>query len=253
MDIERRTLLYERFDRVSDPVMVVLAIVSIPLMALPWIADVSAGQERAAASVDWLIWGVFAAELIVKTYLAPRRVNYVITHWYDVLIVVLPFLRVLRLLALAVKATAGAHEVFVRHGFHYALLAGLLIFVACAAAVTWLEKDAGGNINSFPEALWWAATTVTTVGYGDTFPTTPWGRGVGVVLMLVGIALFGLLTANISAFFVEAHERQHPAAEEATLVQVLAKLDTLEAEIRALRAGVAPADVRAEVGTPVER
>ncbi len=178
---------------------------------------------------------MFAAELAIKTYLAPRRVRYVVTHWYDVLIVFLPFLRVLRLLALAVKATAGAHEIFVRHGFQYALLAGLVLFVAAAAAVTYLEKDSGGNITSFPEALWWAAATVTTVGYGDRFPTTPWGRGVGVLLMLVGIALFGLLTANISAFFVEAHEREHPKAEQATLADVLAKLEELQAEVRALR------------------
>lgn len=46
-------------------------------------------------------------------------------------------------------------------------------------------------------------TTVTTVGYGDTFPVTPAGRGVAAFLMVAGIALFGVLTANLTAFLLE--------------------------------------------------
>src|SRR5664280_20387 len=49
-----------------------------------------------------------------------------------------------------------------------------------------------GNIKTFPDALWWAITIVTTVGYGDRYPTTGTGRLVGGALMLVGIALLGV-------------------------------------------------------------
>ena len=58
------------------------------------------------------------------------------------------------------------------------------------------------NIKTFGDGLWWAATTVTTVGYGDRFPTTPLGRLIAVVLMLVGIALLGVITATIATWFV---------------------------------------------------
>jgi hypothetical protein len=54
------------------------------------------------------------------------------------------------------------------------------------------------NSRSIPDALWRAVTTVTTVGYGGRFPTTPAGRGVGIALMLVGIALFGLLAGSLT-------------------------------------------------------
>jgi hypothetical protein len=49
-------------------------------------------------------------------------------------------------------------------------------------------------------------TTVTTVGYGDKYPMTAAGRGIAVALMLVGIAAFGLVTANLAALFVEEQE-----------------------------------------------
>jgi len=62
------------------------------------------------------------------------------------------------------------------------------------------------NITDYADALWWAATTITTVGYGDRFPTTPAGRGIAVVLMVAGIAFFGVLTASVAAYFVESKE-----------------------------------------------
>src|SRR5439155_23258967 len=67
------------------------------------------------------------------------------------------------------------------------------------------ERDTPGGIHSFGDALWWAVATVSTVGYGDRVPATAGGRGVAVVLMLVGIGLFGLLAASLASFFVEEH------------------------------------------------
>jgi voltage-gated potassium channel len=49
-----------------------------------------------------------------------------------------------------------------------------------------------------PDALWWAVTTITTVGYGDRFPMSSAGRAVAVVLMIAGIAMFGVITATIA-------------------------------------------------------
>ena len=50
--------------------------------------------------------------------------------------------------------------------------------------------------------LWWALTTIATVGYGDKYPVTAAGRGLGVALMLMGIAAFGVLTAELVSLFV---------------------------------------------------
>ncbi len=58
------------------------------------------------------------------------------------------------------------------------LLIALALNLIAAALVLSFERDMpGSNINSYPDALWWAVTTITTVGYGDRFPMSPAGRG----------------------------------------------------------------------------
>jgi voltage-gated potassium channel len=80
------------------------------------------------------------------------------------------------------------------------------IFVAYISAVqiTISERDlVGSNIKNFGDGLWWAITTVTTVGYGDRYPTTTEGRFLAVLLMFVGISLVGVITASVAAWFVK--------------------------------------------------
>ena len=101
----------------------------------------------------------------------------------------------------------------------------------CVSAAT-----CSANIKTFPDALWWAITTVTTVGYGDRYPTTGTGRLVGGALMLVGIALLGVITASIAAWFVD-RLRDVQVAEtttEAALGEVLAELKALHTRLDAI-------------------
>ena len=124
-----------------------------------------------------------------------------------------------------------------RRGVQGSLLFALGALVASAVAVTFAEQSSGGSIDGFDTAVWWAATTVTTVGYGDTYPATAIGRGVATALMLVGIGLFGVLTANFAAYFVETAQDQSddPAADP--IEEVLAELRRLHDRLDA--AGIA--------------
>lgn len=242
---DERGIAFDTIERYTELPLLVLSVAIIPLLVIPILFDVSAGVDRALLTVDWTIWAVFALELAAKTYLAPRRIRYLTTHWLDVVIVAVPFLRPLRVVRsaralrilragravtfLSRSIVVGRH-IATEHGLQYALLVGGVLIVASAGMVTVFEHNAGGNINDFGTALWWASTTVTTVGYGDTFPVTPEGRGVAVFLMLVGITLFSLLTATIAAFFVESRE-----SGAASVDDVMLKLADLEDEIRQLR------------------
>ena len=107
-----------------------------------------------------------------------------------------------------------------------------------------VERDSpDGNIRTLGDAVWWSFTTMTTVGYGDHAPTTGLGRMLAVGLMLSGIALLGVVTANIAAWFIsrfekdDVEERRQTAAIEALTDEVRA----LRAEVAALTGGPGPA------------
>jgi voltage-gated potassium channel len=77
--------------------------------------------------------------------------------------------------------------------------------------------------------MWWAVTTITTVGYGDHFPRTAAGRGVAAALMISGIALFGIITASIAAYFVE-----HDSETGGSAPQLQAQLEQISDRLAAI-------------------
>ncbi len=83
-----------------------------------------------------------------------------------------------------------------------ALLSSLLILLG-AALFSYLE-----DLDSAEDALWWAVVTLTTVGYGDFYPKTPYGRLVGAFLMVLGIAAFGGFTAELATFFIDLRSKR---------------------------------------------
>lgn len=105
------------------------------------------------------------------------------------------------------------------------LVTGVVVLGAAALMLA-VEEGGDGSIDSFGDALWWAVTTVTTVGYADTYPVSPAGQGIAAFLMVAGIALFGVLTANIATFFIEQEQQDDRVSER--LDEVLRRLERLE-------------------------
>jgi voltage-gated potassium channel len=175
------------------------------------------GLERGLANfcivVSWAVWAAFAIDLVVRLTLADDRKRYALGHWYDVALVVLPVLRplrLLRLLALVRILDRSAAGSFAGRVLVYVAGATAACVGLGGLAVLDAERGAdGANITTFGDAIWWACTTVSTVGYGDHYPVTTSGRSVAVVLMVVGIALLGAVTAAVASFILE-----HAAADK---------------------------------------
>ena len=247
MSRSEREELLTKLERWTEAPLLILALALIPLLVLPFIVSLPREIEQAFLALDWLIWAVFAIDLGVKTYLASLRLRYLRQHWFDVVIVVLPMLRplralrvvralrgarVLRLISLlrAVAAAARSH-MSLRNllGMRPVFGVAIALVLTCAIAMTLVERQADGStIHSFGDALWWAVSTVSTVGYGDAVPTTMAGRGIAYVLILLGVAIFSLVTANLAAFFIE--REQHLEGDK--LDEVLRRLERLEATLR---------------------
>ncbi|KRF28552.1 hypothetical protein ASG91_08895 [Phycicoccus sp. Soil802] len=168
--------------------------------------------NRFLSYVSWTVWAAFALDFVVRLVLARNRADYALRHWYDVALIALPVLRPLRLLRLLAflrilnRSAAGnlANRVTT-----YVIGAAVMAVGLGAVAVLDAEQDdPKANIISIGDALWWAATTVTTVGYGDRYPVTTTGRIISITLMVVGIALVGAITASIAAWFVTSLDRE---------------------------------------------
>ncbi|GGW39053.1 ion transporter [Streptomyces lucensis JCM 4490] len=227
------------WERRTDRPLLVLAVAFAVAYAVP-IVDGSAGYSLTAlcTGVEWTVWGAFAVDYLVRLTLAPRRAEFVRRHWPDLCAVVLPVLQPLRLLRLVstlllVGRRARMAPQIRLTTYVVGSVVGLLMFGSLA--VLSVERDSpNGNIRTLGDAVWWSFTTMTTVGYGDHAPTTGLGRMIAVGLMLSGIALLGVVTANIAAWFIGRFEKDD--AEERRQTEAIA---SLAEEVRLLRAEVA--------------
>jgi voltage-gated potassium channel len=90
------------------------------------------------------------------------------------------------------------------------LSAGLLGFAASLAVYQHERTAPHATIRTFGDAVWWACSTLATVGYGDVAPVTVVGRLVAVGLMGCGLALLGAVTGSFSSWLVAAFTREDP-------------------------------------------
>ncbi|HUB70744.1 MAG TPA: potassium channel family protein [Acidimicrobiales bacterium] len=209
---------YDHFSAAVELPLTVLAVVWLPVLVVPYAVHLTPAAADTCAAIDYLVWALFVIEYLTKLYLSPSRSGFVRHHIFDLAVVAVPVLRPLRVLRLVRLFDLGRVGIVLANGLrrarlmlthkslHYVLLAVLVLVFALAALELGFEQHTrGATIHNYGDALWWAVVTVTTVGYGDKYPVSAGGRGVAVVLMLVGIGLVGVLTATIASFFV--HEK----------------------------------------------
>jgi len=194
--------------KVWENFLLVLALVYLAAFSYPaFVVETSTSTQNMLEIIQWATWSIFALDLSIGVLKASDKKKYLKKHPLEILSVALPFLRPLRLLrvvsfgALAIQKIAVGKQLAIT--FKVFLFSILIAYIG-AVQITITERGVeGSNIKSFGDGLWWAVTTVTTVGYGDRFPTTSLGRVLAVGLMLVGISLMGVITASVAAWFVK--------------------------------------------------
>ncbi|MFI0712522.1 potassium channel family protein [Streptomyces inhibens] len=111
------------------------------------------------------------------------------------------------------------------------------VLLAGAALVVVAESGAQhANITSYPRALWWSLETATTVGYGDFYPVTLWGRIIASLLMLSAITAFGVITAALATWFVGHAQEDMIRLGKAVGNHAREDAETLRSELRTLHA-----------------
>lgn len=235
-------LVCPRMANLLEWVMALLALAIVPTIILEDRA-VDPFWRSVAVATNWFIWSAFVVEYVVRLARAESRKTFVRNSWFDLAIIALspPFavpeswhgirvLRVLRLLRALAVTTIGLRHLrtaLVRRRFHWLLAVTVTIVLLGAAGEFYFEGRGDGSIRSFPDSLWWAVVTATTVGYGDLSPVTVEGRLIAAVLMLTGIGVIGIFTANIASMFFEQDAKSELREVEARLLVIEQKLDKL--------------------------
>lgn len=197
---------------------------------------------------DWIVWGFFVLETSLLVMLVDNKKRYLLNNWGSLIIIFtgmpllwdifphaggLRALRLLILLSLLFSMSAAARKILSRNHLGTTLMVSFIIVVVAGTVMALIDP----NIETPLDGIWWAWVTITTVGYGDIVPGSTVGRLFGSVLILLGIGLFSMLTASISAFFLSQQDDKISHQELDNKLQLLRlqkKIDNLEEKIDCL-------------------
>lgn len=253
---------HEAFEKKLELPMIIISVAVIPVLFVEYTTT-----SPALATATWianvLIWLAFVAEYALMMSVVPDKWAYTKRAWLDVVIIVLSppifmpeamagvralrslrslrlfraaraariarvarLSRFVRLLAFAGRAVGGANRVLKKNSLHFVLLVTVVLIMV--AGTVFFLIEGGGSTDSLLDGMWWAITTMTTVGYGDIAPETTGGRLLAIGVMVLGIGFMAILTANIAAWFVE---RDKGSSED----DIRREITALREEISALR------------------
>lgn len=184
---------------------------------------------------------VYGIDIAIRSALAPRHLHYALGHPLALVAVILPPVRVLFSFRLV-------RSIFRRGNLGRFLVAAAVLVANGAVIVYLFERHApGSNIHTLGDALWWSFVTVTTVGYGDFYPVTTWGRVTACFIMGTGLLTLAVVTAQVASSFVvqgasrAAPDRQDEAAgREVTLAELDQRLARIERLLTAAHPGNSP-------------
>lgn len=178
--------------------------------------------HRLLTLIDNGICFVFLFDFFHRLYYAPNKYKFLKWGWID-LVSSIPhleffwagrtvrLLRILRILRAFRSTKVLINHIFKvkSHGtFASVSIIAVLMVIFSSIAILEVEKAPNSNIKTAEDALWWSYTTITTVGYGDRYPVTTEGRIIAMMLMTVGVGLFGTFAGYVASWFVEEKKEE---------------------------------------------
>ena len=223
LDISPRLATWRRR---TDTPLLLLAVSSLPLLLLELVSDrLNQTDQNFITAVNVTVFIAFAIDYLVELCVTYKRTTYVRTQWASLLIVISQFLALLpalgflgilrgaralriigtliRVIGIAAASREQGRKFFKAKAASLAFgMAGFTMITSAVAFTIAEDVGNGRRINSFFDALWWSAGTITTVGYGDIYPVTAAGRIIAVFTMLIGVSTLAVVTARIAQFLL---------------------------------------------------
>jgi len=235
--------------------VLVLSVYVLGAMLAEYVLPVDDDMRHLLNRIDFFVCMVFLADFCARFYKAESKLRFMKWGWIDLLSSIpnvdplrwgrlariFRIIRVLRALGSTRRIVAFLYRRRMSGLFGTALLVTFLLLVFSSIAILALEDEEGSNIKTPSDAIWWAFTTITTVGYGDRFPVTTEGRIVAVILMVAGISLFGVFTGLFAKMFMEPDVQRDES-----------DIKGLMEEVRQLRAKIDRMDAKSDLVTNVD-
>jgi voltage-gated potassium channel len=233
-------------------VMLLLSVYVLILLLADTALKLSPDTQKIFDTSDTLVCFVFIGDFFWRLFHAENKWKFIKWNWID-LVSSIPMLnyfragrvvRVIRIVRLlrAFRSMKYLISLFLlnraKSVFACAACISLTMIIFSSVAILNVETDKDSNIKSGEDALWWAMTTITTVGYGDKYPITTEGRIIGALLMTTGVGLFGTFTGFVAAWFMAPtqtaikKEEEKIEVEEANIEEKIGKIEILLAEIK---------------------
>ena len=218
----------------------VLVVLWIPFQW--YLEETQAIAPQLARIADWLVWLAFLAETVLLSALARNKRAYLFGNWMNLVIITggMPFfwqfppligllrsIRLVLVVMLLVRLSKSARKLLSRHQLGNTLMVAFVTMVMSGIIISRIDP----SIGTIWDGMWWAWVTMATVGYGDVVPHSGAGRLFGSLLILFGVVLLSMLTANLAAFFIGGDVEKMEREEQETdrqLKEISVRLERIE-------------------------
>lgn len=190
-----------------------MLLVALWILLQWYLEETHAISQLVARVADWLVWLAFLAETLLLSRLVKERRAYLRGNWMNLVIVIgcfplfwqfsyliglLRSFRLLLVLGMLVRMSRTIRKLLSYHQLGNTLIVALVTLVMAGIIIVRIDPSVG----TLWDGMWWAWVTMSTVGYGDVVPHSGAGRLFGALLILFGVVLLSMLTANLAAFFI---------------------------------------------------
>jgi len=220
-----------RTGKYFDVVLLVIIIISVLLVMLESVPGIRKNHHELLVSFEWIITGIFTLEYITRIVIVKKPWRYIFSFYgiidflavipsylgllvisYQSLMVirVLRLLRVFRILKLTRYTAAGrtlARAIWNSREKISVFIFFVLILVIIIGTIMYLVEGEAGGFKSIPVSIYWAIVTLTTVGYGDISPVTPFGQFLASIVMIMGYAIIAVPTGIVTAEMIRPSTR----------------------------------------------
>jgi voltage-gated potassium channel len=232
--------------------MLVLCLYALTILAIQAAAPINPSTVAILDYADFAVCLIFLGDFLLSLYRAKNRWKYFVTWgWLDLLSSIptidiarwgraARILRIFRVLR-GLRATQLLASIVMKRRAQNTVLAAclvaLMLVTFCSIAILHFESGPDANIKSADDAVWWAFATITTVGYGDRYPTTGEGRLVAVLLMSAGVGLFGTFSGLLASWFIGAEEESSDGDLVALREEIAALRELIERDLSTKASG----------------